>query len=154
LKPDLSSEHAGVASPAAPVSDAEKRLSVIQEEVRVDAVEVETGAVRIRKVISEQSVPVPVRLRSQTVEVRRVSVNRPVDTRVEPRQEGDMLIIPVYEFVPIVTMQLTLKEEVYVTTRSTDEEQVQHFPVSKESIIVERREGANGEWRPDPGQDA
>jgi stress response protein YsnF len=132
------------------VDDGQTRLSAVQEEVRVDAIEVETGAVRVRKLIREDIVPVPVRLRSKDVEVLRVSINRPVDVREEPRQEGDTLIVPVYEFVSIVTMQLTLKEEVHIKTRLSEEQRVEHVTVASEEIVVERREGVRGDWVPDP----
>jgi stress response protein YsnF len=130
--------------------DKSTTLSAVQEEMRVDTMEVETGAVRVQKLVREDIVPVSVRLRSKAVEVRRVLVNRPVDVREEPRQQGDTLIVPVYELVPIVTLQLTLKEEVHITTRSSEEERVEHVTVASEEIVVERRTGVNGDWLLDP----
>jgi stress response protein YsnF len=90
--------------------------------------------------------PVAVRLRTEQVEVRRVAVNRPVEERAGPRREGDTLIIPVYEHVPIVTMQLTLKEEVHVQTRQAQDDVVQQVVLRSEEVVVERREGCDGKW--------
>jgi len=87
-----------------------------------------------------------VSLRSQTVEVKRFTVNRPVEHKFKPRQEGDTLIIPVFEYVPIITMQLTLKEEVHVTTTVSQQEVFQNVLVNNEELVVERRSGTDGEW--------
>src|ERR1700733_7282629 len=88
----------------------EIQIAAVQEELQVGVKTTETGAVRIHKIVREEMQPIPVSLRSQTVEVKRFAVNRPVEEKFEPRQEGDTLIIPVFEYVPIITMQLTLKE--------------------------------------------
>ncbi|SAL77423.1 hypothetical protein AWB67_05088 [Caballeronia terrestris] len=133
----LSSESA----PAAAVT-----ISAIQEEIRVGAVETETGAVRVRKVVTNEMRSIPLGLRSKTVGVTRVSVNRPVESEYGPRQEGDTLIVPVFEYVPVFTMQLTLKEEVHITTHTLEKEEVREVPVKVETIVVERRDGPNGAW--------
>ncbi|OTP78467.1 hypothetical protein PAMC26577_04710 [Caballeronia sordidicola] len=91
----------------------------------------------------------PVSLRSQTVDVRRFAINRPVESKYEARQEGDTLIIPVFEYVPIITMQLTLKEEVHVTTTVSQQEVFQNVLLNTEELVVERRSGAQGEWHRD-----
>jgi stress response protein YsnF len=133
---------------ASPSSEPDKVLTVsaVQEEINVGIVEAETGAVRVRKVASEQTQPISVGLRSKTVGVTRVSVNRPVEAEFGPRQEGDTLIVPVFEYVPIVTMQLTLKEEVHITTHTLEKEEFRQVPVKAETIVVERRDGPDGAW--------
>ncbi|TGQ52626.1 DUF2382 domain-containing protein, partial [Mesorhizobium sp. M4B.F.Ca.ET.211.01.1.1] len=83
------------------------------------------------------------------VEVRRVSINRAVDQRYPPRQEGDKLVIPVYESVPVVKMQLMLKEEVHVTTKESVQQVVREMTLNSEELLVERRDGVDGEWRPE-----
>ncbi|HEX3636319.1 MAG TPA: hypothetical protein VHV99_12650, partial [Paraburkholderia sp.] len=68
-------------------------------------------------------------------------------------QEGDTLIIPVYGYVPVVTMQLTLKEEVRVTTTGSVEQSLQNIRLHNEEVVIERRKGPDGEWqREDPPQ--
>jgi len=115
----------------------EIQIAAVQEELEVGVKTTETGAVRIHKIVS---------LRSQTVEVKRFTVNRPVEHKFEPRQEGDTLVIPVFEYVPIITMQLTLKEEVHVTTTVSQQEVFQNVLVNNEELVVERRSGTDGEW--------
>jgi stress response protein YsnF len=130
-------------SASAPVTDV--TVSAIQEELSVGTVELETGAVRVRKVVSDGAWPISVALRSKTVGVSRVSVNRPVEAEYGPRQEGDTSIVPVFEYVPVVSMRLTLKEEVHITTHTLEKEEMRQVPVKAETIVVERREGPDGE---------
>jgi stress response protein YsnF len=127
--------------------DAEIHIAAVQEELQVGVKATETGAVRIHKVVHEEMHPIPVRLRSQTVEIKHFAINQPVEHKFGPRQEGDTLIIPVFEYVPIVTMQLTLKEEVHVTTTELTQEVFQNVLLNTEELVVERRDGEQGEWR-------
>jgi uncharacterized protein (TIGR02271 family) len=127
----------------------ELRVTAVQEQLQVDVDRIETGSVRVRKVIQEETKPVSVTLREEHVEVRRVPVNRPVDERYPPRQEGDTLIIPVFEYVPVVKMQLMLKEEVHVMTVESQHEAVREFILKSEELVIERREGTDGEWKPE-----
>jgi len=127
----------------------ELRVTAVQEQLQVDVDRIETGSVRVRKVIQEETKPVSVTLREEYVEVRRVPVNRPVDERYAPRQDGDTLIIPVFEYVPVVKMQLMLKEEVHVMTVESQHEAVREFILKSEELVIERREGTDGEWKPE-----
>ena len=124
----------------------EIQIAAVQEELEVGVKTTETGAVRIHKIVHEEMQSIPVSLRSQTVEVKRYAINRAVEEKFEPRQEGDTLTIPVFEYVPIITMQLTLKEEVYVTTTESQQEVFQNVLLNQEELVVERRSGTDGEW--------
>jgi stress response protein YsnF len=57
--------------------------AALQEELEVGVKTTETGAVRIHKIVHEKMQPIPVSLRSQTVEVKRFTVNRPVEHKFE-----------------------------------------------------------------------
>jgi stress response protein YsnF len=132
--------------PADGVHADEIQIAAVQEELEVGVKTTETGAVRIHKIVHEETQPIPVRLRSQTVEIKRFSINRPVEERFALRQVGDTLIIPLFEYVPIITMQLTLKEEVHVTTTESRQGVFQNVLLNNEELIVERRSGMDGEW--------
>ncbi|SAK75362.1 hypothetical protein AWB76_04895 [Caballeronia temeraria] len=125
------------------------RVSAVKEEIAVDVKTVETGAVRVRKVVHEEMHAIPLRVRDQQVEVKRIPVNRPVDERKEPRRAGDTLIIPIYEYVPVVRMQLTLKEEVHVKTTEVQEDVIHQVLTNSKELVVERREGRDGPWKRD-----
>jgi stress response protein YsnF len=141
-KPDANSRTGGVHE--------KQRIAAVEEHMSVDKRTVETGAARVRKVVSEEVQGLPVRLRVQQVNVRHVPVNQHVEKRCGPRREGATVVIPIYEYVPVVMMQLVLKEEVHLTTVETETDAVHEVPVRSEKVVVERRESADGVWRPDP----
>ena len=132
-----------------PDSSSEVRVAAVQENIAVGVETVETGAVRVRKVVHEEEHPVSLQLRSQKVEVQRIQINRPVEEKEEPRREGDTLVIPVYEYVPVVRMQLTLKEEVRVKTTEAQADVTSRVLTSSEELVVERRDDPNGPWKKD-----
>ncbi|SAK88289.1 hypothetical protein AWB75_06032 [Caballeronia catudaia] len=136
-----------------PDSSSEVRVAAVRENIAVGIETVETGAVRVRKVVHEEEHPVSLQLRSQKVEIQRIPINRPVEEKEEPRQEGDTLVIPVYEYVPVVRMQLTLKEEVRVKTTEARDDVTSRVLTSSEELVVERRDGPNGPWTKDPTVD-
>jgi stress response protein YsnF len=133
--------------------DEEARVAAVREEIEVGVKSIETGAVRVRTVVHEDMHPVAVSLRSEKVTVERIPVGRAVERRDVPRPEGDTLIIPVYEYVPVISMQLTLKEEVRVTTTETVDQTSRNILLHTEELVVERRHGADGEWQREDGAD-
>ena len=124
----------------------EARIAAVQEQIEVGVEAVQTGALRVRRVRRQQDVDVPVTLRREQAIVRRVAVNRQVEAEFGPRQEGDTLIIPVFEYVPVTEMRLMLKEEIHIQKHTEEEQNVQTVQVRSDDLIVERREGADGEW--------
>ena len=78
---------------------------------------VETGRVRIRKMVHERGEIVDPPLMRDEVGTKRVPIDRVVEGPLSARTEEDTLIIPVLEEVLIVEKRLLLKEEVRITTR-------------------------------------
>src|SRR5687768_7484517 len=72
-------------------------IPLVEEKVRVDKQEVETGRVRIRTVIDERLTRVAEDLERDDVWIERVPVNREVTAVPEMREEGDVLIVPLLE---------------------------------------------------------
>ncbi|RTZ41102.1 DUF2382 domain-containing protein [Candidimonas sp. SYP-B2681] len=122
-------------------------IAATQEDVFIGVEKQETGAVRVHKVVHDEFVDVPVTLRSEHVHTRRVSINRPVESEYGPHQEGDTLVIPVFEYVPVIEMHLMLKEELHVTKHTTEQDSVQSVSVKKEEVVVEKRDGEQGGWK-------
>jgi hypothetical protein len=89
---------------------------------------------------------IPLTLRTQSVEVERIPVNRLVEAEYEPRREGDTLVVPVFEYVPVTEMKLMLKEEVRIRTQCKDVDVVHRVLVQKQALVIERRDNATGEW--------
>ena len=121
-------------------------FSAVEERLSVGVKQAETGAVRVQKVNNEEMTEIPVTMRTQSVEVERIPVNRPVEAEYEPRREGDTLVVPVFEYVPVTEMRLMLKEEVRIRTQRKEIDVLHRVLVQKQALVVERRDNATGEW--------
>lgn len=75
--------------------------------------------------------------------IERVPINRVVEGRVSVRSEGDSLVIPLLEEVPVLEKCLLRKEEVRITRRQVDTQTPQRVTLRREEAVVERinREG-------------
>lgn len=121
-------------------------FSVVEERVAVQIEEQETSTVRVRTVTRKELTEIPIILRSSTVQVERIPVHRFVDAPFAPRQEGDTLVVPIFEYVPVTEMKLVLKEEVRITTIITEKTDVHLAELQHRDVVIERRVGATGEW--------
>ena len=113
-------------------------VPVIEETLDVGTQPVETGRIRLRKVVHEREVLVDPPLLREEVIVERVSVNRIVDGQVSARTEGDTLIIPVLEEVLVVEKRLLLKEEVRLTKQRVEIHMPQRVTLRREEAVIER----------------
>ncbi len=100
---------------------------------------VETGAVLIKKRVETQQQTVPVDLEYEEVEVQRVPVNRILapGESVSPRNEGDVLIVPVVEEEVVVTKRLVVREEIRILKRRMQRRQEFSDTVRSEQLQVE-----------------
>jgi uncharacterized protein (TIGR02271 family) len=121
----------------------------MQEEldVRTRRVEKESG-VRVSKTVEEREEVVDEPLTQETVDVERVSINRPVDAPAGIRYEGDTMIIPIFEEVLVVEKRLMLKEEIRVTRRKTVFRTPERVTLRRELAAVERIEDAGSRVLP------
>jgi len=116
----------------------EQTLPLAREELEVSKRKVETGRVRVRKVVSEHDTLIDERLAGEEIDIDRQSVNQAVDGPVEPRYEGDVLVIPVMEEVLVVRKQLMLKEEVRIRRRAVERAHRERVVLRSEEAVVER----------------
>jgi uncharacterized protein (TIGR02271 family) len=114
-----------------------QRIPVIEEHLHVEKQVAESGGVRINKLVHERQEAVEVPLFAEEVEIRRTVVNRPVDGPVEPRYEGDTLVIPLLEEVVVVQKQLLLREEIYITKKQIEMHQTEQVTLRGEEVVVE-----------------
>jgi uncharacterized protein (TIGR02271 family) len=116
---------------------------VIQEVLDVHTSTVETGRVRIRKMVHEHEEIVDPPLWRDEVVIERVPINRVVEGPMSVRSEEDTLIIPVLEDVLVIEKRLLLKEEVRITKRRVETHTPQRVTLRREEAAVERitREG-------------
>ena len=113
-------------------------IPVINEELHVGTRKRVTGTVRVGKEVHAREEAVSMPLAREQAEIRRVLVDRPVDSAPPIRREGDTIILPIVQEVPVVRKQLVLKEEVYITRRRTTEQRNQTYTLREEHPVVER----------------
>ena len=107
-----------------------KTLHEFEEVLSVNKRRIPAGTKRIEKQVSEQTETVSGTLTHTKARVKRITRNTVVDgERPTTRQEDGITIIPVLEERLIITKELVLLEEIYVTV----EEQTE--PFSKSDIV-------------------
>lgn len=112
-------------------------LNVLHERVNIDKETVVSGKVVIHKNVHEENEMITVPVSHEEVEIKKVAINKYVDTSPEARYEGDTTIIPVIKEVLIVEKKLLLVEEVYVTKHVVTQTTEHTVPLRKEEVRVE-----------------
>jgi uncharacterized protein (TIGR02271 family) len=133
-------------------------LPVIEETLAVATRPVETGRVRLRKVVHEREELVDPPLLREEVIIERVPINRVVEAPLPVRYEGDTMIISLVEEVLVVDTRLLLTEEVHITTRRTETHTptrvtLRHEDVTIERVDLERHEPHNQGQEESHGED-
>jgi Domain of unknown function (DUF2382). len=77
----------------------------------------------------------------EDIQIERVPVNRWLSEPASVRYEGDIMIIPVMEEVPVVEKRLRLKEELRVTKRQITTQRSEPMRLRSEEVHVERMPG-------------
>lgn len=113
-------------------------VPVLEEKLVVGKRAVETGAVQVRKRVRERVERVDVPLLRETVDVKRIPINKEVREMPRVRETADEIIIPVVEEEVIVTKRLILKEEVRLTRRRTSTRERQDVTLRSEDAEVVR----------------
>lgn len=114
-------------------------IPVAQEEAEFVRERVATGSVQVRKTVHERMALIDEPMLHDEVDIEHVAINRPVEAPEPPREEGDVLIIPVYEEVITVQRQWVLKEEVRLRRREVQTRHREKVPLRTEEVVVERR---------------
>ena len=127
-----------VSGPVASANAPGDVIPVIAEELHVERQKRVTGTVRVAKDVTEREETVSMPVARVRADVRRVIIDQPVDAVPAIRREGDTIIFPVVEEVPIVRKQLVLKEEVHITRRRTTEQRDETFTLREERPVIER----------------
>lgn len=113
-------------------------IPVYEETLDVRKREVETGRVRVKKIVRSRRESVDVPLFGEKVEIERVRINRPVDGPVSVREEGDTLIIPLLEEVVVTEKRLMLREELHIRKHRVPEQKRKQVSVRTEDVVIER----------------
>lgn len=120
-----------------------RSLPVVEEELRVDKRQVETGRVEISRQVHEHVEHVDIPLLTEEFEVERIPRGEVVAAPPEIRQEGDTTIIPVLEEEVVLQKRLVLREEIRVTRRQTERRFATDVPLRRQEVKVERNRPAD-----------
>ncbi len=113
-------------------------MPVVVEKLEVQKRKVETGGVRIKKIVHEREEIVDEPLIREEVQVKRVPVGRVVDGPIPVRHVGNTMIISLLEEVLVVEKRLMLKEEIHVTKGEIETYKPQRVILRSEEATVER----------------
>ena len=113
-------------------------VPVLVEELDVQKRLVETGKVRITKVVHERETLVDEPLFHDKVAITRVPMQRVVDGPVPVREENGTTIISIVEEVLVVEKRLMLREEIHIRKQRIEMHQPQRITLRSEEVRVER----------------
>lgn len=117
-------------------------IPVVEETVEVGKRTIE-HAVRVHKHVRETEQELRETLLSEAVEIERVPVNQVVDAAQGIRQEGDLVIVPVYEEVAVIEKRLVLKEEIRMRLSQQTTDWRDRVVLRHEEIEIEREAGSD-----------
>lgn len=119
-------------------------IPVVEERASVGVERLGRGGVRVRVVTEPVEEVHDLALSSQTVEVTRHPIGHEIDTIPAPREEGDLLIVPVVEERAVVVTKLFLTEEIHIRRINSTSSVEVPVNLRRQHAVVERLE---------PGQD-
>lgn len=113
-------------------------VPISQEEVEIATRVVDTGrGVRVSKTVTEQPEEIREILWQDSMDVRRVPVDRVVAEAPPSRYEGDTLVVPVLEEILVVEKRYRIKEELHITRVRQQHEHRETVPLRVEQVSVE-----------------
>jgi uncharacterized protein (TIGR02271 family) len=113
-------------------------VPVLVEELDVQKRLVETGKVRITKVVHERETLVDEPLFHDKVAITRVPMQRVVEGPVPVREENGTTIISIVEEVLVVEKRLMLREEIHIRKQRIETHQPQRVTLRSAEVRVER----------------
>jgi len=111
---------------------------VIAEVLEVGKRKVDRERVRLHTTVSTREEVADLPLIEETLDVSRVPVGRLVESASAPRQDGDTLIVPIYEEVLYVEKRLMLREEMHIKRLRSEKHAPRTVTLRKEEVSVER----------------
>lgn len=118
-------------------------IPVVQEVPLVNKRTVQTGRFRVEKKVSEREVVVDEPLFRQDVRIERTPIGRDVSAAEELpriRYEGETIIVPVLEEVPVLVRRTILTEEIRITRVKREVRNPQTVEVRVEQVSIEHQD--------------
>jgi len=116
-------------------------IPLVAEQLRVKKREVVTGGVRISKQVHKDVETIDEPLLKEDVEIERIAVNRFVEAPAGIRQEGEAMIIPLYEEALVVEKRLLLREELVIRKRRTEFHTPKKVTRRREDVVIQDLDG-------------
>ena len=117
----------------------ELRVPLAEERISISKHEVTTGRVRVTTEVESFDQVAHAELTSESVEVMRVPIGKVVTAPLpQVRQDGDVMIVPVFEEVLVVEKKLILTEELHIRKRISVDIVEQTVPLRKQTARIER----------------
>jgi len=113
-------------------------IPLVEETIAVGKRKVETGTVRVRKVVREHEAMIDEALTREDVQIERIPVHRPVEGPIPVRREGDKTIVSLVEEVLVVEKRLMLTEEIHISVRQVETHEPQRVTLRREEAEIER----------------
>jgi uncharacterized protein (TIGR02271 family) len=113
-------------------------VPVLEEELEVQKRLVETGKVRITKVVHERETLVDEPLFYDKAAITHVPIERVVDGPVPIREENGTTIISIVEEVLVVEKRWMLREEIHIHKQRIETHQPQRVTLRSEEVQIER----------------
>ena len=126
---------------SATVSDT--TIPILEERIRIETRQVTTGVAKVHVTVSEHDETVEAMLNRQDVVVDRVPVGAFVDVAPAVRQEGDVIIVPVFEERLVTEKRIFLTEELRIRINENRQATTQ--------TVRLRREHAEVDFQPQKG---
>lgn len=114
------------------------RMPVSEEKVNIGKREVESGGIRLRKIVRTETVNQPVDLQREDVVVERVPTKDRTPTRADKAFREEELYIPLRREEPVVEKHTETTEEVRASKRKDVEHRDISETVRKEDVEVDR----------------
>ncbi len=111
------------------------------EQVTIERVRRETGAVRIATVTETREQRIEEPLSGERVDVVRVAIGTVVEAMPDVREEGGTTIIPVVEEILVIEKKLLLKEEIRITRERTSSMHRETILLREQHAVVTRTQG-------------
>jgi len=118
----------------------EATIELREEQLKVGKRQVETGSVRLRKVVRTETINQPVDLQREEIVVERIPAGEEDKTRQaegEDFQEQD-IFIPLRREEPVIQKESRVKEKVRVSKKKQTERQDVSEQIRKEDVEIER----------------
>lgn len=116
-------------------------IPLVAERLRVRKREVVTGGVRISKKVYQETETVDEPLQREDIKIERIAVNRFVDAPAGIREEGDTLIVPLYEEALVIEKRLMLREEIVIQKRRTEFHAPKKVTRRREDVVIQDLDG-------------